>query len=1205
VHRADSGNEKHQSRICLFGRMTVQIGGRAITPPGRQGRMLLAYLVANRSRPVRRDELIDVLWEGLPPANPEADLTTVLSRLRRDIGADLLPTRDLSLRLPEGAWVDLDVIDELGQQTLQALEGELPDEAVRLADETLALMEGELLPGLEAKWIDERRRELAELRLLVREASVEASLQLGGVRLRRAKGMAESLVEEAPYRESGHELLMRVHAAGGNFAEAHRAYHRLRILLMNELGTTPGLGITELNERLLRQEEVPHAPARGGQTPPAGPPAKLPEQIPVPPPLESVPDERFVGREEALARLWARWERVSYRPRAVALTGAPGIGKTRLAACFSRQVHGAGGTVLYGRCDEDPLTSYQPFVEALDHYAGFHDFQHELPQETKELRRLPGLRRRLHGADGNDHPAIVEDRYALFEAIVSVFRRAAQARPLLLVIDDVHWADAPTFSLLLYLARSLKPSRCMLLMTSRDADAHRPTQRAGDPAESLEARLASLRREAEVDRVCLEGLDEQQTAKLISARRGSAPSDVFARDLRGQTGGNPFFIEEALRSLVEREGPGGEPEPDLDRLGVPEGVEEVITRRLDRLSGSTSMVLARASVIGPEFPLLLLATIADLSPEAVLDEIEELIGDGLLVEVPRKRDEFAFAHALIRETQYRRLIASRRARIHARVAAELERRAEHPARGEHRVSPVELAHHFYEARPAVDPERAAHYSIEAAQHARRTGAYEEAIAHYGRALELLDSGSPDEMRICDLLLLLGKVELRAGRLDDAQRTFARAADIARRTGAVDRLALAALGFHGMYTPAGHVDQRRIDLLEEAQAALGPTDSPLRARVLARLADSVLWLARDRALELSGEAVAMARRLGDTHAIREALGGRHAALLHAEYLEERLGVSRERLDLATAAGNREAEAEAVRWYMADLCDRGEVRGAKEQYARLADIARELRQPQYSSYVSHWACVFAQLHGRLEEAERLADEGYELAKRAGAGDAEMTHLLKRFSIYREQGRVIELRPSVERFIANAPTLRAWRALGALMNAETGDTRKARAHLDRLVADGAAMIPRDVVWLYGVAALAETCALLDDTSEPAAVLYRLLQPYADHCVQVGMIVFWGSASRFLGLAAAARGDWDAADRHFSVATKRNQEIGSAPLVARTLVGHADMLLRRAERTDGDAASRLLERATSLAEPLGMVEVCRRAARLQARAGSSATLV
>jgi DNA-binding SARP family transcriptional activator len=1198
----ESRAEKQQSKICLCGRMTVLIGGQTITPPGRQGRMLLAYLVANRCRPLRRDELIDVLWESEPTSNPERDFSVLMTRLRRQFGADLLPTRDLALRLPEDAWVDLEVIDDLAQQTLQALEEERPDEAVRLADEALALMEGGFLPDLEAKWIDERRRALAELRLLVREASVEASLKLGGVPLRLAKGMAEALVEEAPYRESGHELLMRVHAASGNAAEANRVYHRLRALLRDELGTIPGPSVTQLNDRLLRQGEVADAtvPVQG-QARPGGDSAAPHEQIPLPPQLESVPDEHFVGREEAFARIKARWEKVSFRPRAVALTGAPGIGKTRLAAHFSRYVHRAGGTVLYGRCDEDPLTSYQPFAEALDHYAGVRDLLRELPDEAGELRRLPALRRRLRDGGGSGDSGTVDDRYPLFEAIVAVFRHAAEAGPLMIVIDDVQWADGPTSKLMRHLVRSLEPPRCMFLMTFRDEDVSSSRRQA----ESLEASLASLRREAEVERVCLDGLDDKETAAFISAQRGRAPSDLFARDLREQTGGNPLFIGEALRSLGERDQLEGEEEPDLSRLGVPEGVKEVIARRLDRLSGPASEVIARASVIGPEFDLALVEAVVDLSPDAVLDAVEELVADGVLVEVPEKPDQFAFSHALVRQTQYGRLITRRRALLHERVAHELERRATGRGECEGDIAPAELAHHFFEARSVVDPERVAQYQVEAARNAERSSAHEEAIRHYERALEVLGGQTSDEARVCELLLSQGKAQLRAGRLKAARKRFARSAAIARRIGAVNSLALSALGYHGMYTAAGDTDEQRIELLEEARTALDPADSPLRARVLARLADSLLWVARDRALELSEEAVGMARRVDDKRAILEALAGRHAALLHAEHLEERLLVSRERLDLATKAGEREAEGAALRWHIHDLCERGEVHAAKRLHARLAELARELRQPHYLSYARHWACVFAQLHGRLPEAERLADEAFELASRAGAKDAEMSRLDKRYSIYREQGRLVELRPQVQLFETGAPAIKAWWALGALMDAEAGDATKARAQVDRLVADGGAAIPRDVFWLYVLAVLAETCANLDDSGEPAAVLYSLLLPYADHCVQVGMDTFWGSATRFLGLAATACENWEAAARHFSTAAKRHEEIGSAPLVARTLVDHADMLLRRGERGDGDEAFRLLARAVNAAEPLGMVALCERAAGLQSGAGRSAALV
>ncbi len=388
-----------------------------------------------------------------------------------------------------------------------------------------------------------------------------------------------------------------------------------------------------------------------------------------------------------------------------------------------------------------------------------------------------------------------------------------------------------------------------------------------------------------------------------------------------------------------------------------------------------------------------------------------------------------------------------------------------------------------------------------------------------------------------------------------------------------------------------------------------------------MADSLLWVAGDRALELSEEAVAVARRLSDRSAMLESLGGRHACLLHAEHVDERLEVSRERLTIAQSSiehekeaadakpareqRDRESAAAALHWYIFDLMERGETRAAKEHHARLAEIAAELGEPLYMSYARHWASVFAQLHGRFAEAERLADEAFELSKGIHAEIAEMQGLDKRFAIYREQGRLQELRPAVERFAVGAPGIVAWTGLLALLDAESGEAARARPRVDRLVARDAAAVPRDVFWLMTLAALAETCAILDDAAAPGATLHQLLLPHAELCVQAGSAdACWGSASRFLGLAATACGNWDAADRHFLTATRRNEQIGSAPLVARARVDHAGMLLRQGDRARSGDIEDLLAEATAVAEPMGMVDVCRRAKRLRLQAAGSAVL-
>jgi tetratricopeptide (TPR) repeat protein len=259
----------------------------------------------------------------------------------------------------------------------------------------------------------------------------------------------------------------------------------------------------------------------------------------------------------------------------------------------------------------------------------------------------------------------------------------------------------------------------------------------------------------------------------------------------------------------------------------------------------------------------------------------------------------------------------------------------------------------------------------------------------------------------------------------------------------------------------------------------------------------------------------------------------------------------------------------------------------------------------SHARDWASVFAQLHGRYAEAERLADEAFELSEGSQAENAAMQRLDKRFAIYREQGRLQELRPAVERFAIGAPDVVAWSALLALLDAEAGEAAWARPQVDRLVARSATAVPRDIFWLITVAALAETCAILDDAAEPGATLYRLLLPHADRCVQAGCAdACWGSVSRFLALAATACEDWDAADGHFLTAARHNGQIGSAPLVARTRVDHAGMLLRQGDRTRHGEIEEFLAEATAVAEPMGMVDVCRRAKRLRAQAAGGAVL-
>jgi DNA-binding SARP family transcriptional activator len=247
-----------QTRIVLCGRLALELSGREVVPPGRQGRLLFAYLAVNRRRQVRRDELIEVLWPERPPADPGEALSALLSRLRRALGEEVLAgRRELGLRLPADAWIDLEAALAAAETAEDALAGSRWRAAWESAGAAVDIARGGFLVGDDAEWVEERRREVEELRLRALEALAAAGSRLGGAELAGAEGAARELVDAAPFRESAHRLLMGALAARGNVAEALRIYDDLRLMLREELGAAPGAEVQALHERLLREGAAP------------------------------------------------------------------------------------------------------------------------------------------------------------------------------------------------------------------------------------------------------------------------------------------------------------------------------------------------------------------------------------------------------------------------------------------------------------------------------------------------------------------------------------------------------------------------------------------------------------------------------------------------------------------------------------------------------------------------------------------------------------------------------------------------------------------------------------------------------------------------------------------------------------------------------------------------------------------------------------
>ncbi|MDA0183283.1 protein kinase [Solirubrobacter phytolaccae] len=691
------------------------------------------------------------------------------------------------------------------------------------------------------------------------------------------------------------------------------------------------------------------------------------------------------------------------------------------------------------------------------------------------------------------------ERFAFFDAVT---RRLAQ-RPTLLILDDLHWADPATVQLLAHVLGDPEPLRLLVLATTRTR-----SERFPSPSE----------------RLALTGLEQHELSALVVALGEPAPSLDSLRSLHERTAGNPLFVAETLRAD-----------------GLPDTIRDVISRRLADVDERTRLALTIAAVMGRDFRLDVLETLAD----GALDAVEEACAKGLLREA-EELDHFLFAHALVRETLYESISNARRVRLHRSIGEALEQAGV--------ASPGELARHFHAARH-LDPAKAFAYSVEAAHHAD----FEEAVAHYRHALEL-------EPRL-DLLLGLGRAELRTGE-PTARATFARAAVLAREARDAIGLAYAALGFNARQAASGVLDREGIALLEEADAAL--EDSPLRARIKARLADALHFAHQaERTIALSADALTLAGE--DPEARAAALVARHTALLHVEHLEERLDLAREII----AVGHPELTALGRWWYVYDLLEAGELEAAREQHAALVQLADELRQPLFRHFAAAWDVVWAQIADRPADVERLAEHAFALGTRAAAPDAAMIRATQLMALRIQQGRLREYLDAVAPLAREFPHLAGWRGALALGLLIAGEREEGTAVYAALADDD---VPRDMQWLSTICFLTWCCVLLRDGAR-ASGFYDALLPYRDRTVQDVLAANWGSVERFLGALSAVRGEFTRAFEHFELALARNA--GNAQALRLTRMDYAQALLAAGERS---RAVPLLERVLEDAHAAGL---------------------
>lgn len=1142
------GQVSEGARIQLCGRLSVEIDGVQVADAlrGRQVPLLLAYLVLNRERYVGREELIGALWPFQAPRSQDAALRTLLSRLRSVLGSSALAGRDeLGLVLPEPVWIDIEAAVVEVQRAQQTLDRGDVRSAWALAQVPLNIAGRGLLPGSQARWLEPRRRELEDVRLRALEVIGRAGLSMGGTQLASVERAARSLIDAEPYRESGYALLMEALALQGNVAEGLLVFDRLRTLLRDELGTMPSAETIAVHERLL---------GRGGRAVAVGAAAADLEAsvVELPPELATRARASLVGRDREMSELEQLWQTATGQQagdspgRIVLMVGDPGIGKTRLAAELALRVHAQGAGVIAGRAPQETLVAYQLFVEALRQYllnVPMAELQATTRDYGSELARLiPELRRRAPELPLPSPAEPETDRYRLFEAVVGVLSSISARAPVLLVLDDLQWADRPTLLLLRHLARASDPARLLILGAYRATEA---------TAESFGDALGELRRERLISEIEVGGLSELETAELVRIWTGEAPSHAFAHALHSETEGNPLFIEEIVRHLAEagvRASEAGARE--LQRFGLPENVKQVIARRLGRLSAQATEWLRVAAVIGRDFDAALHERVVALGEDEYLNALDEALSTGLVVETGSDAS-YSFSHALIRETLYEGMSAARRARIHRRVGEALEAGADSDR------NLVALAHHFTRAATADDVDKAIEYACRAGEWATRMLAHEEAGEQYTHALEVLDRFNSDALqRRCDLLLLIGEARVRSGERVPALLAFAEAAELAESLGDNVGLARAAIGSSRRYIQQpGIVETEVIELLRRALAANPAERSVIRVRLLARLCGALYYSPeRGQMQALSDEASALAYELDDPEALAHACAARRRTLWSPAQLPARVEAATEMLTCARKAGDLELELQAHAWLAVDLLESGDRDAVDAQMESFVAGAERLRQPLFTWHATIWDAMCALLAGDLSRAEDHAADA--LAVGAGSITARDYHAVQIVAIRREDGRMAELDAGMRQLGDSNAVRPVWRAALAMVEWESGRAEEAQSHIDMLSDRGFADIPLDGDWLTTMALAADVCAGLGD-AQTAAIIHEQLLPYVHANVVVGLgAVCLGSVATFAGKLAAAIGRKREAVELLERGLAANTALRAPACVARTELEYARVL-------------------------------------------------
>ncbi|WP_130493427.1 ATP-binding protein [Motilibacter rhizosphaerae] len=1081
--------------VDVLGPLRVRRGTAQLEAGPPKQRALLAALALHCSRPVDTDALAELVWAGRPPRDAVASLHAYVARLRQLLEPGRASRARPELLLRSGAGYQLQLPDGAVDahrfaRTVLAVHAEttglLGDGVPAPVHPAARTRAAELLEQVEearAAWrgaayvelgdgltVASERVRLEELRLVALEDAAALRLALGQP-APVVTGLAAAL-QEHPLRERLWLLRVAALARSQRQADALAELREVRRLLRDELGIDPGPALVELEAAVLRQEQPPAV------TPAPAPPART----------------GLIGRQRELRALDGL---LAAGQGCAALVGEPGIGKSRLASAFAERATAAGWTVLLGRCAEDEgAPPLWPWTGVLRGLAGHVELEGLAEVAGIDAAVLPGLGSPAEGGGS--------DRFRTYDAVARLLRAAAARLPLLVVLEDLHWADASSLRLLRYLLDTTEPARLVVLVTRRARP--QPTGALAEVGEAL-ARASALRVE-------LAGLTEEETAELVRRSTGREPAGGEAAALRDRADGNPFFLEELLRL-----GAG-------DPAVVPQGVGEVVRRRVDQLPEGTRQALGVAAVVGRSYAVPLVAAAGGRDEDDVLGALAPAAAVGLVVE--EAAEQFRFSHALVRDAVYDALPATSRARTHAAVARALEEQDGHEGlEGERVVGPrsAEVAWHWLHAGPR-HARRAWRAAVEAGRYATALHAYEEAARLLDDALaaQALDPASTPAER-WELRMAQAEALRWAGDLRGLGAALHAALDAARLLPGPEPLTRAALVAAEtslwLPRPYGEVDPVTVAALEEALERLPPEDGPLRARVLLALAAEVHYApgGRQRRESLAAEGLRLARRDGDEAALARACQLAAGATWWAGNALERIALLTEALVLAPAVGDEAWLTAALLQRASAAAEAGYVADHDRDVAAARRHAERLGSPYLLAVLGTLGTGWLAMRGRADDARELAGRTMRTVITADVPYRGEVLVSTTAALSFWSGGPVDPGPLVEAVPPGSPLQSA--VLLALLRA--GDLPAARAHLaeeplplerEDFIASVQAAAAAEAGWRLGLPDLAERGR-------------RLLADLSGGTVSAGSGVQLGPVDAYLAMAAAAVGDDDSASR------------------------------------------------------------------------------